>query len=91
MFPVSQLNILFIHLFWLCWIFIAVCGLSLVVVHGFLVAVAYLVAEQVPGPALCSEVLLELTHLTTDHPGISTLDSQTLELSFSKQGSPPSL
>ena len=37
--------------------FVAVCGLSLLVVHRFLVAVASLVAEQVPGPALCSEVL----------------------------------
>ena len=41
--------------FWLCWVFVAVCGLSLVavsggyslvVVHGFLIEMASLVAEH---------------------------------------------
>ena len=43
---------LFIYLFWLCWVFVAVCrlslvvgsgGYSLVVLHGLLMAVASLV------------------------------------------------
>ena len=47
-------SLIFIY-FWLCWVSIAVCGLSLVtaiggssqvVVHGVLTAVATLVAEQ---------------------------------------------
>ena len=31
--------------FWLHWVFVAVCGLSLAVVYGLLIAVASLVAE----------------------------------------------
>ena len=34
--------------FWLCWVFVAVCGLSLVVVSRLLIAVASLVAEHRP-------------------------------------------
>ena len=37
--------ILFIY-FWLRWVFIAVGGLSLVVVHGLLIAVAFPVEEH---------------------------------------------
>ena len=32
--------------FWLCWVFVAARGLSLVAVHGLLIAVASLVAEH---------------------------------------------
>ena len=32
--------------FWLCWVFVAACGLSLVVVRGLLTVVASLVVEQ---------------------------------------------
>ena len=35
---------LFIYLFLLCWVFIALQGFSLVVVHGLLIVVASLVA-----------------------------------------------
>ena len=44
----SLSTILFIYLFnfWLRWVFVAVRGLSLVAVHGLLVAVASLVEEQ---------------------------------------------
>ena len=38
-----------IHLFilvWLCWVFLAVHRFSLVVVHRFLIVVAFLVAED---------------------------------------------
>ena len=51
----SILEFLFIYLFWLCWIFVAVNGLSLVVlsggyslisVNGLLIAVAPLVVEH---------------------------------------------
>ena len=51
----SILEFLFIYLFWLCWIFVAVSGLSLVVlsggyslisVNGLLIAVAPLVVEH---------------------------------------------
>ena len=37
---------LFIYLFWLCWVFASVRGLSLVAVRGLLIAVASLVAEH---------------------------------------------
>ena len=37
---------LFIYLFWLCWVFVAACGLSLVAVSSLLIAVASLVAEH---------------------------------------------
>ena len=33
-------------IFWQCWIFIAACGLSLVVVRGFLNTMAFLIAEH---------------------------------------------
>ena len=46
-------EILFLKLFfffffnlWLCWVFVAAHGLSLVAVHGFLIAVGSLVAEH---------------------------------------------
>ena len=39
------LFLLFIY-FWLCWVFVAAHGLSLVVVQGLLIAVASLVAEH---------------------------------------------
>ena len=32
--------------FWLCWVFVAACELSLVVVRGLLIVVASLVVEQ---------------------------------------------
>ena len=32
--------------FWPYWVFVAVCGLLLLVVHGFLIAMASLVAEH---------------------------------------------
>ena len=32
--------------FWLCWVFVALCGLSLVVMCGLLFVVASLVAEH---------------------------------------------
>ena len=35
----------FTNLFGLCWVFTATCGLSLVAVHGLLVAVAFLAVE----------------------------------------------
>ena len=44
----SHILNIFIYLFiifWLCWVFIAVRGLSLVAVHGFLIVVASLVVE----------------------------------------------
>ena len=37
---------IFIYLFWLCWVFVAVHGLSLVAAPGLLIAVASLVAEH---------------------------------------------
>ena len=39
--------VLFIY-FWLCWVFVAACGLSPVAVSGLLIAVASLVAEHRP-------------------------------------------
>ena len=51
----TSFTYLFIFIFWLCWILVAVCGLSLVaqskgcslvVVHGHLIAVASLVAQH---------------------------------------------
>ena len=36
---------LFIY-FWLCWVFVAACGLSLVVVRGLLIEVTSLVVEH---------------------------------------------
>ena len=42
-------KIYFIYLFiyfWLRWVFVAVCGLSLVVAHGLFIAVASLIAEH---------------------------------------------
>ena len=35
-----------VYLFWLCWVFVAVLGLSLFAVHGLLIAAAPLVAEH---------------------------------------------
>lgn len=40
------LNCLFFKLFIYLWLFIAVCSLYLVVVHGFVIVVAFLVTEQ---------------------------------------------
>ena len=40
------LNIYLFIYFWLCWVFIAAHGLSLVAVHGFLTVVASLVVEH---------------------------------------------
>ena len=49
------LKYIYIYIYWLCWVFVAACGLSLVVesrgyslvvVHGLLIAVASLVAEH---------------------------------------------
>ena len=36
----------YLYLFWLCWVFVAMLGLSLFAVHGLLIAAAPLVAEH---------------------------------------------
>ena len=40
------INLLICFYFWLCWVFVAVCGFSLVVPHRLFIAVASLVVEH---------------------------------------------
>ena len=81
-----SLLILFIHLFWLCWVFVAACGLSLVAASGETTLHCSARASHCGGFSCCGARALGARASVVVAHGLSSCGSRALECRFSSCG-----